>query len=192
MSNHGGRQLETSPPTIDVLPSIRAAVGDDVEARRPQRSRTRCNAANATHRAARRRQRTTHIALPSARAAAADDVEACSPAAPHRSSGLGRGCDRVAPPARAWLGRRRPTSYQVILDGGVMRGTHIAKALALGADSVAVGKAYLYGLAAGGEAGVRKALSILEEELERAMGLLGTGEPRLRDWYTHLLGILMI
>ena len=56
-----------------------------------------------------------------------------------------------------------------------MRGTHIAKALACGADSVAVGKAYLYGLAAGGEPGVRKAMSILREELERAMGLLGVG-----------------
>mmetsp|Transcript_102252 Transcript_102252/g.286677 ORF Transcript_102252/g.286677 Transcript_102252/m.286677 type:complete len:432 (-) Transcript_102252:51-1346(-) len=93
ISNHGARQLETSPATIDVLPSIREAVGPDVE---------------------------------------------------------------------------------IILDGGVQRGTDIAKALALGADSVGVGKPYLWGLAAGGFAGVDKAYEILRVELDRAMGLLGT------------------
>ena len=93
VSNHGGRQLETAVPTIDVLPSIRAAVGKDVE---------------------------------------------------------------------------------IVIDGGVMRGTDIAKALAMGADAVGVGKAYLYGLAAGGKPGVRKAIDTLHVELERAMGLLGT------------------
>ncbi|GMI24924.1 hypothetical protein TeGR_g6907, partial [Tetraparma gracilis] len=94
VSNHGARQLDTSPATIDVLPSIREAVGPDVE---------------------------------------------------------------------------------IILDGGVQRGTDIAKALALGADSVGVGKPYLYGLTAGGTQGVIKALDILRVELDRAMGLLGTG-----------------
>jgi len=94
VSNHGARQLETSPATIDVLPSIRDAVGPNVE---------------------------------------------------------------------------------IILDGGVQRGTDIAKALALGADSVGVGKPYLYGLAAGGTPGVIKALDILRVELDRAMGLLGVG-----------------
>lgn len=94
VSNHGARQLETSPPTIDVLPHIRDSLGDDME---------------------------------------------------------------------------------IIVDGGVMRGTHICKALAMGADAVAVGKAYLYGLAAGGESGVEKAITILKTELERAMGLLGVG-----------------
>ena len=93
VSNHGARQLETSPATIDVLPSIREAVGPDVE---------------------------------------------------------------------------------IIMDGGVQRGTDIAKALALGADSVGVGKPYLWGLAAGGEQGVTKAYEILKVELDRAMGLLGT------------------
>jgi isopentenyl diphosphate isomerase/L-lactate dehydrogenase-like FMN-dependent dehydrogenase len=93
VSNHGGRQLETSVPTIDALPGIRQAVGPDVE---------------------------------------------------------------------------------IILDGGIMRGTDIAKAIALGADGVGCGKAYLYGLAAGGIPGVRKAIDILQDELERAMGLLGT------------------
>jgi len=93
VSNHGGRQLETSVPTIDALPGIRAAVGPDVE---------------------------------------------------------------------------------IILDGGIMRGTDIAKAIALGADAVGCGKAYPYGLAAGGKPGVQKAIDILKDELERAMGLLGT------------------
>ena len=93
VSNHGGRQLDTSPATIDVLPSIREAVGPDTE---------------------------------------------------------------------------------IILDGGVQRGTDIAKALALGADSVGVGKPYLYGLAAGGTDGIIKAYDILKVELDRAMGLLGT------------------
>jgi len=93
VSNHGARQLETSPATIDVLPSIREAVGPDVE---------------------------------------------------------------------------------IIMDGGIQRGTDIAKALALGADAVGVGKPYLWGLAAGGEAGVSKAYEILKVELDRAMGLLGT------------------
>jgi isopentenyl diphosphate isomerase/L-lactate dehydrogenase-like FMN-dependent dehydrogenase len=94
VSNHGARQLETSPATIDVLPSIREAVGPNVE---------------------------------------------------------------------------------IILDGGVQRGTDICKALALGADAVGVGKPYLYGLAAGGTEGVIKAYDILKTELDRAMGLLGTG-----------------
>jgi L-lactate dehydrogenase (cytochrome) len=93
VSNHGARQLETSPATIDVLPSIREAVGPNVE---------------------------------------------------------------------------------IIMDGGVQRGTDIAKALALGADSVGVGKPYLWGLAAGGSEGVIKAYEILKVELDRAMGLLGT------------------
>jgi L-lactate dehydrogenase (cytochrome) len=93
VSNHGARQLDTSPATIDVLPSIREAVGPDVE---------------------------------------------------------------------------------IIMDGGVQRGTDICKALALGADSVGVGKPYLWGLAAGGTEGVIKAYDILKVELDRAMGLLGT------------------
>lgn len=61
----------------------------------------------------------------------------------------------------------------IILDGGIQRGTDILKAIALGADAVGLGKAYLYGLGAGGQAGVAKALSILQDELTRAMGLLG-------------------
>ena len=92
VSNHGGRQLEDSVATFDVLPEVRAAVGPDVE---------------------------------------------------------------------------------VILDGGVRRGLDIVKGLARGADSVAIGRAYLYGLAAGGYPGVDKALTILTRDTYLAMGLLG-------------------
>ena len=94
VSNHGGRQLDTSPATIDILPEIRRAVGPDVE---------------------------------------------------------------------------------IILDCGVQRGTDIVKALAMGADSVGIGKPYLYGLCAGGGEGVIRVMEILRLEMERAMGLLGVG-----------------
>nr|WP_047169334.1 alpha-hydroxy acid oxidase [Sphingomonas sp. Y57] len=61
----------------------------------------------------------------------------------------------------------------IVLDGGVRRGTHILKAIALGAKGVAIGRPYLYGLAAGGEAGVDRALAILHKELAVAMQLAG-------------------
>jgi len=92
VSNHGGRQLEDSVATFDVLPEVREMVGPDVE---------------------------------------------------------------------------------IVLDGGVRRGIDIVKGLARGADSVAIGRAYLYGLAAGGYAGVDKALTLLSRDLYLAMGLLG-------------------
>ena len=62
---------------------------------------------------------------------------------------------------------------EVIVDGGIRRGSHILKALALGAKGCSIGRPYLYGLAAGGEAGVVKVLTILKEELVRAMQLCG-------------------
>jgi isopentenyl diphosphate isomerase/L-lactate dehydrogenase-like FMN-dependent dehydrogenase len=62
---------------------------------------------------------------------------------------------------------------EIVLDSGVRRGTDIVKALALGANAVALGRGYLWGLAAGGEAGVARALTIFDEELRRAMALLG-------------------
>jgi (S)-mandelate dehydrogenase len=61
----------------------------------------------------------------------------------------------------------------LILDGGIRRGTDVIKAVALGADAVILGRAPLYGLAAGGEAGVRRALEILTSEIDRALGHLG-------------------
>jgi L-lactate dehydrogenase (cytochrome) len=67
---------------------------------------------------------------------------------------------------------------EVILDGGVRRGTHILKALALGARACSAGRPHLYGLGAGGEAGVAQALKILKSELARDMALLGCASVR--------------
>jgi L-lactate dehydrogenase (cytochrome) len=61
----------------------------------------------------------------------------------------------------------------IICDGGVRRGTHIIKALAMGAKACSFGRPYLYGLAAGGHDGVMRALSLMKAELERDMALLG-------------------
>ena len=92
ISNHGGRQLESTPAPIDCLAPIRDEVGDQLE---------------------------------------------------------------------------------LIVDGGIRRGTHILKALALGANACSIGRPYLYGLAAGGQAGVERALQILRDELLRNMALIG-------------------
>ena len=62
---------------------------------------------------------------------------------------------------------------EVLLDGGVRRGTDVVKALALGARAVLIGRPYWYGLAVGGEAGVSRALQILHDELDVAMALMG-------------------
>jgi L-lactate dehydrogenase (cytochrome) len=67
---------------------------------------------------------------------------------------------------------------EIILDGGVRRGTHVIKALARGATACSVGRAYLYGLAAAGEAGVDKALALLKGEIERDMTLMGCRSTR--------------
>lgn len=64
----------------------------------------------------------------------------------------------------------------LVLDGGVRRGVHVMKALALGAKACSIGRPYLYGLAAGGEAGVSRALQILKTELVLAMQLAGRRE----------------
>ncbi|MGD9965788.1 MAG: alpha-hydroxy acid oxidase [Hyphomonadaceae bacterium] len=65
---------------------------------------------------------------------------------------------------------------EIILDGGIRRGVHIRKALGLGAKACMIGRPYLYGLAAGGEAGVARALAILSEEFVSAMRLTGCAE----------------
>jgi len=62
---------------------------------------------------------------------------------------------------------------EIICDGGIRRGTHVAKALALGANACSIGRGYLYPLAAGGQAGVERGLLLLRTELERTMALLG-------------------
>ena len=92
VSNHGGRQMDSAPATIELLSSIVEAVGDRIP---------------------------------------------------------------------------------VLLDGGIRRGTDALKALAMGAKAVLVGRPVLWGLAAGGQEGVAKALSILRDELDTAMALSG-------------------
>lgn len=92
VSNHGGRQLEYSIPTLDALPPIAEAIGDRAE---------------------------------------------------------------------------------IILDGGIRRGTDVVKAIALGADAVLIGRPYVYGLATAGQRGVEGVLAILREEIDRALTLLG-------------------
>ena len=64
----------------------------------------------------------------------------------------------------------------LICDGGVRRGSDIVKAVALGATACSIGRPYLYGLAAGGEAGVNRALTILTGEFERTMILAGVND----------------
>lgn len=65
---------------------------------------------------------------------------------------------------------------EIICDGGIRRGTHILKALALGADACSIGRPYLYGLAAGGQAGVEAVLAKFESELIRNMMLMGVNK----------------
>lgn len=62
---------------------------------------------------------------------------------------------------------------EIILDGGVRRGTHVLKSLAHGATAASGGRLYLYALAAAGQEGVERALMILKEEIERGMRLMG-------------------
>jgi 4-hydroxymandelate oxidase len=62
---------------------------------------------------------------------------------------------------------------EVLMDGGVRRGTDVLKALALGARAVLIGRPYLWGLAADGEAGVRAVLELLRAEVDLAMALSG-------------------
>lgn len=98
VSNHGGRQLDTAPATLDVLPDIAEVVGDRTE---------------------------------------------------------------------------------VLLDGGIRRGSDVVKALALGARAVLAGRPVLWGLAVDGENGVSQVLSILREEFDLAMALCGC--PKVED-----------
>ncbi|MBT3334282.1 MAG: alpha-hydroxy-acid oxidizing protein, partial [Rhodospirillaceae bacterium] len=67
----------------------------------------------------------------------------------------------------------------IIVDGGFLRGTDIIKAMALGADLVALGRLTAMGLGAGGEEGLVRAMDLLAEEMQIAMGLLG--QTRLAD-----------
>ncbi len=81
----------------------------------------------------------------------------------------GRGALDVLPEVAAAVAGRA----KVLVDGGFSRGADIVKALALGADTVCLGRLYLYGLAAAGAEGVFRVLEILEDEMQRSMALLG-------------------
>jgi L-lactate dehydrogenase (cytochrome) len=87
--------------------------------------------------------------------------------------------DLVAPVADEVGGR-----VEIICDGGVRRGSDIVKATALGATACMAGRAYLYGLAAGGELGVETVLSLLAADVRRTMALLGVArvEDLSRDY----------
>ncbi len=95
----------------------------------------------------------------------------------------GRQLDGVAPTLRvlpevvAAVGGR----VEVLLDGGIRRGGDVVKALCLGARAVLVGRAYAYGLGAGGEAGVARAIAILRADLVRTLKLLGCPSVRELD-----------
>ena len=94
----------------------------------------------------------------------------------------GRGAMEVFPEiAETVKGRAK-----LIVDGGFSRGTDIIKAMAMGADLVAIGRLYCYGLAAAGAEGVRRVLELLEAEITVSLGLLGvTGFGELDRSFVH-------
>ena len=88
----------------------------------------------------------------------------------------GRQMDRVYPTLHILkdiASKLKGSKMKILLDGGIRSGGDVVIALAHGADAVLVGRAYVYGLGAGGEAGVRKAFAILKREIEETMRLLG-------------------
>ena len=89
----------------------------------------------------------------------------------------GRQLDRAPVPFRLLpeVAREVGKDLEIHLDTGIMSGTDIVAAVALGARTTMIGRAYLYGLMAGGRAGVNRALAILTGEIQRTMRLLGVG-----------------
>ena len=88
----------------------------------------------------------------------------------------GRQMDRVYPTLymlKDIAATLKDSKMKILLDGGIRSGGDVVIALAHGADAVLAGRAYIYGLGAGGEAGVRKAFAILKKEIEDTMRLLG-------------------
>jgi len=87
----------------------------------------------------------------------------------------GRQLDTCYPTARALPEVVRAIGGQgvVLVDGGIRRGTDIAKAIAMGATAVMVGRAYAYGLGGAGLQGVTRAIDILRADLVRTLALLG-------------------
>ncbi|MCK9897948.1 alpha-hydroxy acid oxidase [Frankia sp. AgB32] len=85
-------------------------------------------------------------------------------------------CAPAALDALPAIAKRVGGSAQVLLDGGVRRGTDVVKALCLGADAVCVGRPYLYGLAAAGPAGAEHVANIFRDEITRCMTLMGVAK----------------
>lgn len=75
---------------------------------------------------------------------------------------------------------------EVLMDGGVRRGSHVVKALAMGASAVLTGRPYMFGLAAAGQPGVARVLQIFRTEIEQTMGLLGC--PTVEDIDRSVIG----
>jgi L-lactate dehydrogenase (cytochrome) len=71
---------------------------------------------------------------------------------------------------------------EILMDGGIRRGADVIKAICLGARAVLIGRAYAYGLGAAGEAGVRRAIEILRDDLVRTLKLLGCPSIAALDW----------
>ena len=87
----------------------------------------------------------------------------------------------VLPEARRAAGDR----IGILVDGGFRRGSDVLKAMALGADAVFCGRAILYGVAAAGRAGAKRALDILHKEIDRDLALLGVKS--IAELNAHLL-----
>jgi L-lactate dehydrogenase (cytochrome) len=87
----------------------------------------------------------------------------------------GRQLDRAPVPFHLLpsVARELGDDTEIVLDTGIMSGADIVAAIALGARFTLVGRAYLYGLMAGGEAGVDRAIEILSDQVRRTMRLLG-------------------
>jgi (S)-mandelate dehydrogenase len=98
----------------------------------------------------------------------------------------GRNLDGVVAPIDVLPGVADAVGHRlsVLIDSGIRRGTDVVKALSLGAKAVLLGRPVAWGLAAGGEAGVSRALSIMREEIDRALAFLGCAHAEdLRPFY---------
>ncbi len=94
----------------------------------------------------------------------------------------GRGSIEVLPEVVAAIDGRA----SVLVDGGVLRGTDVVKAIALGADAVGIGRMFGFGIAGGGEPGIERVLELLEAEIRTCLGLLGVGNCSALDaTYLH-------
>ena len=85
----------------------------------------------------------------------------------------GRRSTAAARPSLAGIVDAVGDRIEVICDGGITRGTHVLKALSVGAKACSGGRLYLYALAAAGEDGVTRAIALLRAEMERGMKLMG-------------------